>query len=379
MTAPTVNADAARNADLADLVQVLKGQRARSLDVVAAPSGIRSEGGTLVIAGTEPEITEDGVTNLDGRYAPNAVADEGIAEKLGIPLAYVRRMRNERTDLYDANVNGWLQSETRRKFLIRALRSEDGGGTGIARAFLSDTYKTIDNLDVLIAAIDGIGRSGVNAKVASADISDRRMYVRIVCPEVQTLAPDLLRGYRSPFGGRSGTDNPVVSAGFVISNSDTGCGAFTIVPRLVVEVCSNGMTVERDAVRHVHLGARMHEGVVRWSDDTQRKTLGLITSVTRDAVATFLDADYIRHHVETLNEKAAHPVEHPDAAVKVVTKQLAFTEAQQSTILSHFIQGGVQTRGGLLHAVTSAAQVQTSADAQYDMERKAPRVLNMAL
>ncbi|MEU7912281.1 hypothetical protein [Microbispora bryophytorum] len=30
-------------------------------------------------------------------------------------------------------------------------------------------------------------------------------------------------------------------AGFVISNSETGCGAFTITPRLLVQVCRNGM------------------------------------------------------------------------------------------------------------------------------------------
>ena len=56
------------------------------------------------------------------------------------------------------------------------------------------------------------------------------MYVRVVCEQVRALAPALLAGYRSPFTGAAGADNPVVFAGFVITNSETGCGAFTPDP-----------------------------------------------------------------------------------------------------------------------------------------------------
>ena len=55
----------------------------------------------------------------------------------------------------------------------------------------------------------------------------------------------LLAGYRSPFTGASGADNPVVFAGFVITNGETECGAFSPTPQLVVQVCRNGMTITR--------------------------------------------------------------------------------------------------------------------------------------
>src|SRR5690606_20239204 len=103
-----------------------------------------------------------------------------------------------------------------------------------------------------------------------------RMYVRVVAPEVQALAPTLLAGYRSPFTGQSGTDNPTVFAGFEISNSEVGGGAFTIVPRLVIQVCNNGLKITKDAVRNVHLGARLDDGVIRWSESTQRQNLDLV-------------------------------------------------------------------------------------------------------
>ena len=56
-----------------------------------------------------------------GTYTPTEVCDQGLADKLGIPAAYLRRMREQRPDLYDANVNGWLDGDDR-KFLIRCLR-----------------------------------------------------------------------------------------------------------------------------------------------------------------------------------------------------------------------------------------------------------------
>ena len=250
-----------RNATLGDLAALLRDQQARKVDVVAAAGAIRAAGGQLVIDGTDPVLGTDGVTMTSGTYTPSDVCDQGLAEKLGIPAQYLRRTREQRPDLYDANVNGWLASDPR-KFLVRCLRPSTGTGPGAARAFLSDGYKRIDNFDVLLAALDGVRAAGVPVEVDGCDLTERRMYVRVVCEQVRTLAPALLADYRSPFTGASGADNPVVFAGFMISNSETGCGAFTLTPRLVVQVCRNGLTVTKDAIRAVHLGERLDEGVV---------------------------------------------------------------------------------------------------------------------
>src|SRR5690606_41422270 len=111
-------------------------------------------------------------------------------------------------------------------------------------------------------------------QLACWDRADRRMYVRVIAPEVRALAPTLLRGYTSPFTGEKGADNPTVFAGFVLSNSEVGNGAYTITPRIVVQVCSNGMTITKDLVRAVHLGGRLEEGTVRWSAETEERRVG---------------------------------------------------------------------------------------------------------
>jgi hypothetical protein len=367
-----------RNADLSDLVAILQGEHARKVDVVVPAPALRADGGRLVVAGAEPTITSAGVTLADGVYLPTAVADEGLADKLRIPQAYLRRLRAEHVDLFDANVNGWLghSSNAGRKLLVRALR-DDGGGQGVARAVLSDKYRTIDNLDVLVAALDGVRQAGVEVRIDGCDLTDRKMYVRIRSESVRALAPTLLRDYRSPFTGERGADNPVVWAGFVITNSETGCGAFTITPRLTVQVCSNGLTIAADALRAVHLGGKLDDGVVRWSEDTRHKAVELVTAQARDAVTTFLDVDYVRAQIEGLERTAGVPVADPAAAIQNVAKQLRFTDGQQAQILAHFIRGGDLSAGGVMHAVTAAAQA-ADADAAHDMEAQAVRAMHLA-
>ncbi len=96
-----------RNVTLADLAAMLRDQQARNADIVAPATAIRAAGGQLVIDGTDPVLGTDGVTMTAGTYVPTEVCDQGLAGKLGIPAQYLRRMRFERPELYDANVNGW--------------------------------------------------------------------------------------------------------------------------------------------------------------------------------------------------------------------------------------------------------------------------------
>jgi hypothetical protein len=377
-----------RNATLQDLVALLKDHQSRKIDMVIPANTLRANQANLIVEGAGQEITEDGVTTVDGIYRPTDVADEGLANKLKIPSAYLKRLRAERPDLYDVNVNGWLHGNPdpqpeehdggvhmihgpnfvgpdSRKFLLRAFRGDDGG-EGVARAFLSDRYGIIDNFDVLVAAMKGIQQSGAQATIDRCDLSDRKMYVRVSAPDVAVMAPELLRGYRSPFSGQSGDELPIVHAGFVISNSEVGNGSYTLIPQVVVQVCSNGMTRTVDAMRRTHIGERMDQGVVQWSAGTERKSLELITSMTQDAVATFLDTGYVQKVVDEVTERATKPV--ASDAVQEVTKRLRFTDEESAGVLDHFIRGGQVTAGGVMQAVTSFSQTVPNADRAYELE-----------
>ena len=165
------------------------------LDVVAPASAIHAHDGNLVIGSTVSQLGADGVTSAAGTYRPTAVADEGIADKLGISLAYLRRLRAARPDLWDANVNGWLHGDELagypaddRKLLVRLFQADDDG-LGVARAVLSDSYKVIDNLDALMATLDGIRQAGTEVVFDGLDLTERRLYARVVAPGVGAVAP----------------------------------------------------------------------------------------------------------------------------------------------------------------------------------------------
>ena len=369
-----------RNADLTQLVELLETQRVRRHDMVVHSDNLRARNGQLIVAGSEPVITMDGVDLADGIYTPTAVADEGVADKLGIPLAYVRRLRAENTPLWDANVNGWLERDER-AFMLRTFRGDESEA-GIARALLSNKYAVTDNYDALLATLDGVRQAGVAVNIDGCDLTERRMIVRISCPEVQALAPTLLKGYRSPFTGASGDENPVLWAGLRITNSETGGGAFAITPEFKVLVCNNGMTITRDALRAVHLGGRLEEGVIDWSEDTQRKNIELVQSKTADAVRTFLNVDYMEKVIARAEREAAKELpKHKDGiagAVREVTKQAMFTEDQTKGILDHFIKGGQTNMGGVFNAITSFVQTVSDPDEAHAVQTQSARVLALA-
>lgn len=390
-TTPSLPATTLRNAPLGDLVAMLREQEDVKYDVVVPASSLRYVNGTLHVREGATRWTDDGADLVDAMLEPTAGCEDGLAQRLDVPRAYLRRLReqsvalsrhemeverlaypNSQRLLLDATVNAMLERD-KRTFLVRGFRLDDPDSVGIARAILSDRYGTLDNYDVLLAALDGLRQAGLDASRLhiEADVSETNMRVRVVAPEVTALAPVLLRNYRSPYAhgevaGRSTDDGgtvtdaggntlPVVQAGFVLSNSETGGGAFQIMPRLVVRICNNGMTIKADALRAVHLGGRLEEGIVRWSEQTKRTSLDLVVSKARDAVATFLDADYVAHAVEQIERKSGTPVD-TLPTLEHVAKVHAFTETEAASILDCFIKSGDATAGGVMQAVTAAAQ-----------------------
>jgi hypothetical protein len=370
-----------RNASFEDMVALLNQQQEAKIDAVVPATRMRSRNGVFTVAGTEPQITPEGVTMVDGLYRPTGVFDEGLSAKLGVPLKYLRMLRAERPDLYDANLNGWLHGRTvhrasgpevlapadPRSFLFRGFRNAEGG-EGVARALVSDSYGIVDNLDVLTAVLSGVRESAVEVTIGRCDLTDRRMYVQVSAPQVAVMAPELLKGYRSPFTGARGEDNPLVFAGFVIENSEVGDGATSLKPVITVQVCENGMTMTKDAMRAVHVGGKLPEGVVRWSEDTERKNLAVVTAKARDAVASFLSRDYVAKCVAELERQAGIEVADAARTVEVVAQRLKFTEEQRAGVLDHFIKGGQLTAGGVMQAVTSFCQTIEDADSAYALQ-----------
>jgi hypothetical protein len=95
MNPTTDDALGTHHATLQDLAALLREQKSRKVDVIAPASAIHAEHGLLVLNDSVPNLTPDGVGTTAGTYRPTGVCDAGIAGKLAIPAAYLRRMREQ--------------------------------------------------------------------------------------------------------------------------------------------------------------------------------------------------------------------------------------------------------------------------------------------
>jgi len=389
--------DTLRRTGFDTLLATLDEQQERKVDVVVPATNLCFSGGNLRVlrSDLEPTLTETGVKSPVQVFRPTDIFDEGVSSRVGIPRAFLRTLReNGWTDLIDGTLNGLIFGKTvsdgsspeprvireplDKSFMLRALKDADGGEIGSARALLSNAYKIVDHTETLRAAMAGMKAAGLGPQnITSCDLTGRRMYVTVEVPEIRVQAESLLKNYVSPFTGNRGAENPVVHAGFVLGNSETGHGSFFLYPRIVAEVCTNGMTIKKDvgALAQRHLGARLDDGLVDYSDATRRANRELIMSMARDTVRTFMTEDYLHTVVRKLEEKAGEPVRQPEKAIKEVTQKLEVS-ALYDDVLAHFIKGSDLTRGGIMHAVTAAAQSgDIDADKAFMMEERATAML----
>lgn len=402
----------ARYATVADLADVLTRQAAHRLDVVAPATSIRSRDGVIEVAGTDAVIDETGVTTAAGRYRAMPGFDDGITNRLGVPRQWVRWMRDNRPDMYDATVNGLLHGKTRvtggerqvifpprdGAFLLRLFRG-DGDGPGIARALLSPNYKPIDNVDVFYTLLQAVSEARDRGVIRGephvrADLSENAMDVRVTVPDIAAHAKILTQGYRSPFrdGGARRThawqdfsgmpERPqagdIAWAGLRLRNNEIGQGSLQIAPEIHIVTCGNGQVVVEEAVKAVHLGGKLEVGQIDWSADTRTKAMELAVAKCRDAVATFLDPEFFQGLIARVEQRAAAPVTDPAAAIRFVSSRCGFSEAQQADILRHFALGGQLTSGGVANAVTSAAQELDDPDAAAKLEYAALPAMDAA-
>lgn len=373
---------------LQDLVKKLHDDQMRKRDLVVPKSCLRMQGGKICIIniensdaltdlmlGTGISMEMEGLRALKLEALPDA--HRQIASKLDIPWQYYEKANlPEHFRALDECVNYWLrQLPENTNFFMRMFVDPDEEN-GILRAMLSDRFKAIDHLDVLMSALEAIQKSGVKTSVENADITDKKMYVRIEAPDIVKDSPTLLKKYTTPNNYNNGGGDTGIVAGFILTNSETGHGQFNISPRLVIRACDNGMIQKGDAMRKVHLGERMEEySTIEWSEETKQKNLELIMAQTKDAVTTFLSEKYLGKTVSRLEEVAGKKLEHPMDSIRNVSRQLSFTDEKEKQLLDYFMQGATQTPFGVSQALTFYAHRDADADERYELEKVGAEVL----
>lgn len=307
-------------------------------------------------------------------YALTDHTHQQISQKLEIPLSYYKRMLGDNQDLLATNINGWLSRKEKTKYLLRTFDYAVEGTNNLCRAMLSDRYNILDNYDVLLAALEAIKKTGIHVEIVKAEITERRMYLHIVAPEIHVEATELLDGYLED--KQSATLNNGIISGLVITNSEVGLSRFEVSARAQILKCKNGLHDRNASFRKTHLGAKMDQGFVEWSQTTKNKNFELIMSQVGDAVKTYLSTDYLGKLTTKLSKHKYEKIENPKEVIEVVSNDIMIPEKNRQEILKHFYRDGDESSFGLMNAMTRESQNLT-ADSQYDLESGAMELLPM--
>jgi len=304
------------------------------------------------------ETTPDPVLSLSKipNFTINNIAHEQISLKTGIPTRYYNRMLENNPELLATNVNAWFQKEPENR-MIRTL-------DGKARAFVSDRYRRIDNHEIAQAVLPIIaGMQG--ATVESCELTDKRMYLKVVNPRIQT---EVAKG-------------DIVQSGILISNSEVGLGSVSVMPLVMRLVCSNGMIANTAGKRSRHVG-RSNEGEDNFEVYRSETIIAddkAFVMKLQDIVRSTADAVQFERVVTAmkLSKDAKITSDNVPGVVQLAAKSYGFLENESQSILDHLIRGGELSLYGLANAVTRHAQDVSSYDRSTELEMTAWEMVNM--
>jgi hypothetical protein len=369
-----------KNLDLSNLAKELESQNLKKRDMIIPSTLLTMYDGRLGLKNDhQSEMSElllkSGIetSTYNEEFNITEPCHAQIADKLGIATKYYDRMRTEAVDMLDYNVSEWLKRKPANYFL-RTFKSESEEEYGIARAFLSDRFKVIDHLDILITALDAIKQSNKRVTIETADLTDKKMYVRFMAPDIVKAVPELLKNYKVPNGSKDDGGFGVCS-GFILSNSETGHATFTIAPRLTVLACRNGMIFHKDKLAEKHLGSKMDVGNIVWSEKTKQKELELIQLQVTDAVNTYLSNDYLGNILTELSMKGSKELQHPLDTIQNISLSLGFSDDRKNELLGYFVHGSDITGFGAIQSLTYLAQ-DVQSDLRYDLETASVNIID---
>lgn len=313
----------------------------------------------------EPAGADDGLALAFHNDVPglgNAVlpvtgwASRQIAARAGIPAAYWNRMTAEAPDLACQNAHTWWA----RKPESRLVRAVDGE-RGRVRAFLSDRFRVLDNLDFAEVALAEI--QAADGEVKSANVDEERLYIKVLLPREDSI------------GQLADGSKDRVRQGVLLRNSEVGDGRVEVSPFVERLICTNGL-VSHMSYGKVHLGGQLDEGVL--SEEAIAADAESVWLQVRDYVRFALNPDNFDRIVQQYRESKGTSLKDVDARVVVanIGRDAGLNGTETASVLDRYLRQNDDTAFGLVNAVTNAAQAADTYRRQVEMEELGGRLLS---
>ena len=325
----------------------------------------------LVAPVTAVEVLNPNAMSLQGIEGALTIGGEThhqIATDAGIPLQFYDRLRAQHPDLYTNTVNTLVRAIPAPKgqpVARRMVRTIDGN----ARAWLSDSYRPLDNYELLNAALPTLSEFGDALQFRSMELTARKLYLKVITRE---LSAEVV--------GKE------VRGGVIISNSETGYGRIMVAPFSEVLYCTNGAVHMEYGMGKRHAGRRSvtgegngeDEAFEFFTDETRRKDDEAFFMKVRDLIKATLSSEVFGRVVNGMREAAGVKITGSvEKGVEVLAKRYQMTEGERSDVLRHLIEGGDLSMWGVHNAVTRAAADVESYDRATELESIGGQLLTL--
>lgn len=283
----------------------------------------------------------------------NDVSFGQIAGHAGIDVRTARRLQAGYSEQFDGLINAIWQKEPS----VRMLRSYEGlaltdGGRGKLRAFVSDKFKTFDNVNLLNSALPQLMESPAQFQVVNATVTDKRLYLRLKSL-IQT-------------GDGAGVGD-VMANGIGLQNSEVGAGSVSVYQIAWTLACLNGMqTQNKTRSSHITSGRDADDwGLL--SDQAKDADNRALELKIRDLVGVYSSRDSFDAVLESMKAAASDVID-ADADKAAVVDNLGavmkLTKKETGDVLNGLLdtigQAGYErekplSRATLINAVTAVS------------------------
>jgi len=356
------------NNALSKLLEKVKDQAARSADFLAPTNDLQK---TTTLDGKPQIVIEANRGEPTKHFEINDTAFGQIATHAGIDTRTARRLQASYPFEFDTLTNAIWQKEPTRRMIRTHLDTEN---FGTARAFVSDKFKTFDNVNLLQTTLPQLMESDAQFQVVSADLSEKRMYLR-------------LKSLDQIGTGANVGDHMANGIGF--GNSEVGAGSVLVYQMFWTLACLNGMQTENKS-RSSHItSARDGDDWGLLSDDAKNADNHALELKLRDLVGVYSSREAFDEVLDKMKAAAADVIDGEFTDVTDVVNNLGkvmqLTKKENSDVLnglmatigqSGFEQARPLSRATLVNAVTAVAN-RSDVDDVDTWQKRGGQLLNM--
>ena len=357
---------------LQNLLLKVQDQHARSADYLAPTHDLQK----ITVDNGRPQVV---IEQRGGEptkiFDINDVAFTQIAGHAEIDARTARRLQAEYSQEFDALINAiWQKKPAVRMLRTHAVETGAAVSNGLLRAFVSDKFKTFDNINLLQSALPQLMDNPALFQVVNADITDKRLYLR-------------LRSLNQTGTGANVGD--LMANGIGLQNSEVGAGSVSVYQIAWTLACLNGMQTQ-NKTRSSHItSARDTDDWGLLSDAAKDADNHALELKIRDLVGVYSSRDAFDQVIEQMEQAAADVIDgvavEKTTVVENLGKVMQLTKKETSSVLdglldtigqSGYEQGKPISRATLVNAVTAVAN-KADADDVDAWQLRGGQVLNM--